>query len=277
MSTPEQPPETPLMEARERLPITLFDSVALAIRGGDGLIYLAVSDICSVVNLAPSSQLRRIRGNEDLADGLVRAAVDTGYGVKEQYFLQLELYPLWLIGVNTRKAAPQTRGRLQHLKRYLIAEVYAAFARATGLPETSSREIEDLRDLDQIEGSLNDLDARQRQLEESQERARRAWRDLDARVRALEGQREGAITEAQRGYLYTLVQAWGQARAAREPNASRNPYAACWATLKARFRLSRYEDLPLREYPTAVAFVRDAYRQLTGSELDIPEQGTLDL
>ena len=267
----------PLITVRERLPITIFEDVALAIRGDDGLIYLAVSDICAVVQLAPYSQLRRIRSNEDLVDGLVRAAIDTGYGVKEQYFLQLELYPLWLIGVNTRKAAPQVRGRLQHLKRYLIAEVYAAFARITGLPESSSRDLEDLRELDQIETSLNDLAARQQRLEESQARARQAWRDLDARMRALEGQRDEVITDAQRGYLYTLVQAWGQARAERQPESVRNPYAACWAALKARFRLSRYEDLPKREYPTAVAFVRDAYRQLTGTDLDIPEQTPLDL
>lgn len=267
----------PLITVRERLPITIFEDVALAIRGDDGLIYLAVSDICAVVQLAPYSQLRRIRSNEDLVDGLVRAAIDTGYGVKEQYFLQLELYPLWLIGVNTRKAAPQVRGRLQHLKRYLIAEVYAAFTRITGLPESSSRDLEDLRELDQIETSLNDLAARQQRLEESQARARQAWRDLDARMRALEGQRDEVITDAQRGYLYTLVQAWGQARAERQPESVRNPYAACWAALKARFRLSRYEDLPKREYPTAVAFVRDAYRQLTGTDLDIPEQTSLDL
>ena len=270
-------PEVPLIVARERLPITLFDMVALAIRGEDGLIYLALSDICAVVNLAPSSQLRRIRNSEDLSDGLVQAQMDTGYGVKEQYFLQLELYPVWLIGVNTGKTAVQTRGRLQHLKRYLIAEVYAAFARIAGIPEGSSREIEDLHDLDQIAHTLTDLESRQQRVEESQARARQAWRDLDARVRALEGQREDVITDAQRGYLYTIVQAWGQARATHAPESSRNPYAACWAALKARFHLSRYEDLPLREYPTALAFVRDAYRQLTGTDLDIPEQTSLDL
>ena len=269
-------PAVPVIVVRERLPITIFDTVVLAIRGDDGLIYLALSDICGIVNLAPSSQLRRIRNNEDLADGLVQAAVDTGYGVKAQYFLQLELYPLWLIGVNTLKAT-QARGRIQHLKRYLITEVYTAFARVTNLPETSSRAIEDLRDLDQIEHALTDMDSRQKQIEESQARARHAWRDLDTRVRALEEQRTDAITDAQRGYLYTIVQAWGQARAAQDPESSRNPYAACWATLKARFRLSRYEDLPMREYPTAVAFVRDAYRQLTGTDLDIPEQGSLEL
>jgi len=267
----------PMVVVRERLPVTLFEQVVLAIRGDDGLIYVALSDICAIVSLAAWSQLRRIRANEDLADGLVRAEVDTGYGIKAQYFLQLDLYPVWLLGVNTRKTQPQVRGRIQHLKRYLISEVYAAFARATGLPESSSRAIEDLRDLDEIEGSLADLASRQQQLEQSQQRARQAWRDLDARVRGLESRGSQTITDAQRGYLYTIVQAWGMARAARDPAAARNPYAACWATLKARFRIARYEDLPLSEYANAVAFVRAAYRQLTGEDLDIPEQSGFDL
>ena len=103
----EAPDDTaPMVVVRERLPVTLFEQVVLAVRGDDALIYVALSDICAIVSLAPWSQLRRIRANEDLADGLVRAEVDTGYGVKAQYFLQLDLYPVWLLGVNTRKTQP---------------------------------------------------------------------------------------------------------------------------------------------------------------------------
>lgn len=277
MTDSEQDADIPQITIRESLPITLFESVALAIRGNDGLIYLALSDICQIVNLAPTSQLRRIRGHEDLIEGLVLADVDTGYGIKAQYFLQIDLFPLWLLGVNTRKSDEQTRARLRHLKRYLISEVYAAFARATNLPESSSRAIEDLQDLDRLEESVTNLEIRQDRLEASQERARTAWKDLDARLRALEGQADERISAAQRGYLYTLVQAWGQARAERQPETARNPYAACWASLKMQFRITNYQELLKRDYPAAIAFIRQSYRQLTGTDLDIPEQSSLDL
>jgi hypothetical protein len=277
MPDSEQDADITRITVRESLPITLFDSVALAIRGDDGLIYLALSDICQIVNLAPTSQLRRIRGHEDLVEGLVRANVNTGYGFKEQYFLQIDLYPLWMLGVNTRKSDARKQGRLRHLKRYLISEVYAAFARAAALPESSSRAIEDLHDLDHLEEALTNLETRQDSLEISQERARTAWKDLDARVRALEGQTEERISAAQRGYLYTLVQAWGQARAERQPETARNPYAACWASLKMQFRINNYQELRQRDYPAAIAFIRQSYRQLTGTDLDIPEQSSLDL
>jgi hypothetical protein len=39
MANLELSPEIPLIVVQERLPITLFDTVALAVRGEDGLIY----------------------------------------------------------------------------------------------------------------------------------------------------------------------------------------------------------------------------------------------
>jgi len=256
-------------------------------RVDDGRIYLAVNDMGAIIDSLPNTQMRRIRRNDELRSGLVRAAINTGFGVREQYFLLLDRFPVWLLGATPRTVKPHIRERVAHLKSYLSAEVYAAFARVTQLPPGSSSAIEDLRDLDQIdrmvsspelfEAQVRELAERQRQLEASQSRARQAWRDLDARVRSLEAKTSEPITDAQRGYLYTIVQAWGKARAEREPEARRNPYAACWASLKARFRLSRYEDLPLSEYASAVAFVRAAYHELTGEDLAIPEQTSLDL
>ncbi|MEI7770541.1 MAG: hypothetical protein WCI67_11155 [Chloroflexales bacterium] len=47
--------------------------------------------------------------------------------------------------------------------------------------------------------------------------------------------------------------------------------------LKTPFRVARYEDLSASKYPAAIAFIRSAYRQLTGEHLDRPEQKPLDL
>jgi hypothetical protein len=219
----------------------------------------------------------------------VRAATPTPSGGREGYFLLLDLFSVWLLGVTPKKTKVKAHilQRITHLRSYLVAEVAAAFNRLMGFPPGSSREIEDLRDLDRIDRvvsntevlaeQVRELNDRQREVDTGLNRARQAWRDLDARLRAVENRTAEPITDAQRGYIYTLVQAWGKARAERELEAKRHPYAGCWATFKARFRLSRYEDLPLSEYANAVAFVRGAYRQLTGEDLDIPEQTSLDL
>ncbi|MEI7771912.1 MAG: hypothetical protein WCI67_18110 [Chloroflexales bacterium] len=283
------PNDFPLVIPIEQLPITLFDAVVLAIRLADGRIYLSVSEMSGIIDSLPESQLRRIRRNEILAPGLVRAAITTPSGRREDYFLPLDLFSVWLLGVTPKKTKVKEhiRQRIAHLRSYLVAEVSAAFNRLMGFPQGSSREIEDLRDLDHIDHvvsntellaeQVRELNERQRDLDAGMNRARQAWRDLDARLRAVENRTTEPITDAQRGYIYMLVQAWGKARAEREPESKRNPYASCWASLKVRFRLSRYEDLPLSEYASAVAFVRAAYRQLTGEDLDIPEQTSLDL
>lgn len=274
----DTPNGEPLLTIVEQMPITMFDEAVLAARTTDGLIYLVIADLCALVSLDTASQVRRIRTHEDLSEGLARAAIDTGFGIKAQLFLQIDLCPIWFVTINTRRAKPSVRGRLQHLRRYLIAETYAAFARATGLPEQSSRQIEDLGELDRIDPALNDLAERQGRLEASQDKARQAWRALDARVRALEYQVAGVISPAQRGHIYNLVHAWATARVERANTLTYSAaIASCWATLKARFRLARYTDLPAKEYDTCIAFIRASYRSLTGEELALPEQGELDL
>jgi hypothetical protein len=47
--------------------------------------------------------------------------------------------------------------------------------------------------------------------------------------------------------------------------------------LKAKYRIARYEDLPAAKYADCVTFIQQSYRALTGKELDLPEQTTLDL
>lgn len=274
----ETPHDEPLLVGVEQLPLTLFDEAVLAVRAEDGLIYLAVTDLCTVVDLAVSSQVRRIRAHEDLSAGLARFAIDTGFGIKEQLFLQIDVCPIWLVTISTRRAKPSVRGRLQHLRRYLIAETYAAFARATGLPQQSSRQIEDLRDLDHVDTALTTLSERQERLEISQDKARLAWRDLDARVRALEAHRSDTISVAQRGYIYNLVHAWATARVAHTDTLTYGAaVASCWAALKARFQVAKYTDLPIKEYSQCVAFIRASYRSVTGEELVLPEQSELSL
>jgi two-component system phosphate regulon response regulator PhoB len=102
-------------------------------------------------------------------------------------------------------------------------------------------------------------------------------RELLARMQAIEAKQEGTITKAQRGYIYQLVLRWSEAEADRRQITVGAARAACWGTLKARFKLSRYEDLPLAKYAACVNFIKQAYTSTTGADLDLPEQQTLDL
>ncbi len=276
----------------EQLPMTLFDAVVLAVRADDGTIALAIRDICQALAIDVSTQLRRIRTHAVLSDGVTRFRVMTAGGMQPQEFLVLELIPTWLLMINAARVSDSVRPRLVWFQRYLVREVYRAFATLAGLPEQESRQVEDLADLGRLNTAISELadrqqtlETRQGAIETSQDQARQAWRDLRADIRAIaarvatiEQRVGGGISREQRGYLYHLVQTWGAAKAAREPRLSKAAaYAACWTLIKTKYRVARYEDLPSATYADCVAFIQQSYRALTGDDLHLPEQGTLDL
>lgn len=285
MDSSAQPEGNPApITPREQLPVTYFGGVVLAVRHPDGSIYLSIRDLCLIIGLNRSSQMRRLRTHTNLSQGLALFTVQTSGGAQNQEFLMLEKVPTWLLSVTSR-ARDEVRDKLNYLQTYLVREVYAAFARLTGLPEQGSHYVEDLDDLQRLDTALNALTERQAQIETSQDRAREAWRDMATQIRALtdrltelEQQVEGRLTRGQRGHLYQLVQAWGAAKAQRETRISqRAAYLTVWAALKARFQVARYEDIPASRYREAVQFVHDAYQALTGAALNLPEQSDLDL
>jgi len=267
------------VQPAETLAVTFFEHPCLAVRAFDGTIYVSIRDLCEAVGLARPSQVRRLRADEDLRDGLQTFRVPTSGGVQDQEFLIPEFVPAWITSVNRARAMPIVRERLRFLRLFAIREVYNAFTQVAGLPPGDSRAIEDLAELTRFDDAMAELARRQQAIEESQDRARSAWRDLDGRVRALEDQLStGTINAAQRGYVYQLVQHWAQARLEREPTLTRaEAFAGCWAALKTRYRIAKYEQLPANRYADCVRYLRSAYQHLTGAQLDLPEQGALDL
>lgn len=262
----------------ETLVVTFFAHPCLAIRSDDGTIYMSLRDLCDVVGLRLNGQLRRLRADVDLRDGLATFRVLTAGGMQDQEFLILEFVPTWVTSVSRARATPVAQERLRYLRLFTIRETYNAFARTAGLPEGDSRQIEDMRDLAHFDDAMTDIADRQRQIEESQNKARSAWRELDARVRSLEEKIGGSITNSQRGTIYQLVQAWAGARIAHDPNLTRQEaFQSCWAAIKSRYTIAKYEQLPATQYADCVAYIKAAYTKVTGSDLDLPEQRSLDL
>jgi hypothetical protein len=283
MRTPPQP-ESPLRPS-EQLPITLFGAAVLAVRGPDGTVYLNIHDVCDAIGIAFSAQRRRILSDEQLSPGLRQFRVRTPRGPSTQDFLELERVPLWTLRIQLRRVDAAVQDRVRYVQDYLRDSVYAAFARLTGLAETSSRQIEDLADLDRINPSLQALAERQAAVETSQDRARGAWRDLRAdldtlreRVRALEHAVGSRLSPAQRRVIYDMVHAWGHARAEHDPNLTvGRAIHACWALVNARFKVTAYSDIAAAAYPDCINFIQDHYVALTGERLTIVEQEGLDL
>lgn len=288
MSDSTSSADEPVFIPREQLPIPFFDNAVLAVRREDGQIYLSIRDMCEALELAFTAQRRRIFATDRLRAAVGRFRVRTAGGRQVAEFLELEMVPVWLLGVQSRRASEAVRQKLAHVQDYLIRSVQAAFAQLTGLPDAPSREIEDLGDLDRIDTALTqlaELSERQGAIEQSQDRARLAWKELIDRVRMLtdrvqqlEHSVNVRLSPAQRNTIYRLVHAWGGARAARDSKlTSGAAIHACWAILNARFKVATYTDLPAARYDECCAFIQDMYVQLTGERLDIVEQEDMGL
>ena len=271
----------------EQVIITLFDAPCMAVRDDKGTIYVAVNDICAAVGIQSDAQLRRIRQHEQLQRGLAVFRVRQGNRIETTSFLHLQMTAGWLLQIATGRVRADVRDRLRYLQIHLLDAVWQAFAKLSGLP-TQVEQIEDLHNLDRIDSALRtltELAERQSSLEQSQDRARDAYRqlterirDLASRVATMERRVEAKISPTQRGNLYHLVQAWGTARAERTTQLTRAAvYSACWAEIKVRFSVARYEDLTPAQYLEAVAYVQQQYFALTGAPLTLLAQDELPL
>jgi P22_AR N-terminal domain len=278
---------------REQLPITLFDGVVLAVRAADGQIYLVVRDLCATLDLILSSQLRAIRADDRLHLVPFRLRIDRQ--VRTLECLLLDDIPLWLVKVRPPRGNAHAAERLRYVQDYLITSVRSAFAALTGLPDAPSNQIEDLQELDVIDPSLQalrDLVERQTRIEASQDRAREVWRDLVAQIRELHGvlplleelrarmqeverQIQLRMSPEQRNTIYRLVQAHGEARAARSGQAQGVEIRKSWAEFNARFGIATYTDLPAARFDEALQFVKAQYRALTGDGIESGTQERL--
>jgi hypothetical protein len=273
--------DTPAPRPREQLPIPLFDSAVLAVRGADGRIFLSLRDICSVLGLVLSGQRRRIRSNPRLTLQPFRVIIQGQ--LRNADFLLLDDVPLWLLTVQINRVSDDVRTRVDYIQTYLVASVQRAFGELTGLTlgDQPSSAIEDLRELDRIDEAFQRL----AEVWSRQDRAAYVVRDIleqlremRDRVQQLESLAKSRISPQQRGTIYQMAQIWGEARAARIPNlGSGAAIRACWREVNTHFGVSTYTDLPAERYDEIVQFIKRQYHALTGKDLGAAEQGRMDL
>lgn len=127
MNDPNNPIET--------LVVTFFDHPCLTARLDDGTIALSIRDLCAAVGLRLSSQLRRLRADPDLHEGLVRLRISTAGGIQDQDFLILEFVAAWVSTVDRSRAAAVVQERLRYLRIFSIRHVNDAIALRLASPK----------------------------------------------------------------------------------------------------------------------------------------------
>jgi hypothetical protein len=151
-----------MSEPSETLVVTFFEHPCLTARLTDGTIAVSIRDLCDAIGLRLYSQLRRLRADPDLAEGIVRLRVPTAGGMQDQDFLILEFITAWVSTTDRSRASEIVQERLRYLRIFSIRHVHDAIARAGGLPEGPSRQIEDLNDVSRYDEAIRGLAQQQR-------------------------------------------------------------------------------------------------------------------
>lgn len=86
------------------------------IKTQDGKIYVSLKNICEILGVDYSSQLKRIKRDEFLNDGVVIMTMPTNGGNQDANLLKLDFLSMWLTGIKADRCKEEIRPYLKEFK-----------------------------------------------------------------------------------------------------------------------------------------------------------------
>jgi len=132
---PAQDPTTALAVIDQRQVALLEADEILAVRAGDDEIYVPLRGLCANLGIAPTGQVRRIRADEALAEGLREVRIRTAArGLQTMQCLRIDTVPYWLSGIEPGRVRPDLRAKLMVYKRWVRQLVRLPFQKNSFSP-----------------------------------------------------------------------------------------------------------------------------------------------
>lgn len=284
-------PTTALVATAQRSVTLIEGDEVLALRSADGAVYLPLRPICANVGLEYTAQVRRIRRDAALAEGLALVEVQTVGGVQPMQCLLLDNVPYWLSTVDLGRVKPELHDRLLAYKRWVIQRVWEAFARETGIerapappaPPAAPDIPLSLEQIEQMGLAIATLARQQRQYEGHLDAVAGHVEHLDGEVVALRDRMDRAaevvggmlrtmrvlkermlpgnpISPEQAAEVSALVKAIATEITRRqEPGEGRrtNAYGAIFGELYRRFGVPSYKEITVEQFPEVMAWLSD--------------------
>lgn len=259
-----------LVEQRQ---VEFYGDELTAVKGDDGHIYVSIRHMCDALGLSRPAQVRRIKRNTILADGLEGGAIlappssdGRGGGRQEIILLRVDLVPLWLTGINIKSVKEDLQAKLQKYQREAAKVLWEAFqeGRLTAdstfdeLLKTDSEAVQAY----QIATAVIKL-ARQQILME----ARLAGRldDHEHRLEQIE------VTLGDPGRFVTPSQAMQISQAVKAvaleigKKTGRNEHGSVYGQLYREFDVTSYKQLSAEQFQSVMDWLTDWYRRQTGA------------
>ena len=99
--------------------VVFYGDDLIAIRAADGQIYVSFRHLCNALGLDRASQVQRVKRHEILAEGYEGGAMMASPGGSQRAgVLRVDLVPLWLSGVDTKRVKPEIQDKMDFLTQW---------------------------------------------------------------------------------------------------------------------------------------------------------------
>jgi hypothetical protein len=246
-----------VVEQRE---VTFYDDELTAVLAADGQVYVSIRNMCHALGLNTQAQTRRIRRQPILDDGYEGVAImATPGGQQRGAVLRVDLVPLWLSGIDTKRVKEAIRPKLERYQREAAKVLWEAFreGRLTTEPlfdELLAQDTPEAQAYKMIQGML--------QLARNQLMMRSQLQDHAQRLEQIEatlGDPGRAVTPDQASQISQAVKAVAMLLSKRSGS---NQYGSVYGELYRKFGITSYKLLPADKFEKASNWLTEWYQTL---------------
>src|SRR5260370_28435352 len=124
MNDEQEQDSSPLMPIEQQT-IMFYGKPLVVVRLPDGRPGIVLRNLCDNLQLEPTSQVRRIKRTEAIADDLVYTQVQTDGGPQIMLTLVLHAAPFWLAGIDPKRVREEIRPEILRYQREVVDVLYA--------------------------------------------------------------------------------------------------------------------------------------------------------
>jgi hypothetical protein len=270
-----------MTEALEPRDIAFYGDEIIAVQQHDGAIYVLFSRMCENIGRPRVTETRRAQQHAVLSTGLTELTIRTRGGPQSLLCLRLDLIPLWLASIPSKRLKPAFKEKLVRYQTEAAAVLWEAF-KPQILVEEPPANRESALAISQLEQIIEQSKAMQRMAEEQitlirrMDAAARVVKALQADVAEVKGDvadvriRLGEleerlhpsayITDEQAAEVQSAVASVAMALSKHDP--SKNHFQSIHAELHRRFKAKSYSLIRIEQYAAVLAFLEEWERTM---------------
>jgi hypothetical protein len=250
--------------------VEFYGDDLVAIRADDGRIYVSVRHMSEALGLDRGGQIRRIRRQTVLENGLFKGDILSPKGKRKANWLRVDLVPLFLAGISTNAVKEEIRPKLEAFQKEAAAVLWEAFQEGR---LTTDRAFDDLLSADSeavqayhLALAVVKLARSQLILESRVDTTEGRLEDVEDRLDQVEstlGDPKQSVTPEQASQISQSVKTVATILTKQSGSSQ---YGAVYGELYRKFGITSYKMLPAKRFDDAMKFLTDWHGSLVGDE-----------